>query len=183
MPLRARCKHAGFGSSALTLQLMWVQAESMGTKHRDFKVLCSDAVRNRFIECDQSKNTFGSEYHVRECQTQELPMAFPDFAQCAERWTSRRLYFKVRTPPPRLCCPSTPLCTARVPSEVLQCAWCAQGVVMARLHAPVAAAAGSVAMQASAHLGAHMKAELAGRCTLIRTAAPQMCLSIGRTTK
>ena len=68
----------------------------MGTKHTEFKILCSDAVRNRFIEGDQSKNVFGSHYHVRECQTQTLRMAFPEFAQCAQRWTSRLLFFKAR---------------------------------------------------------------------------------------
>ena len=73
-----------------------VQADTMGTKHKEFTVLCSDAVRNRFIEGDQSKNIFGSHYHVRECQTQTLPMGFPEFAQCAQIWTSRLLYFKVR---------------------------------------------------------------------------------------
>jgi len=72
------------------------QAEAIGTKHKDFKILCSDAVRNRFIEGDQSKNTFGSHYHVRECQTQTLRMAFSEFAQCTQTWTSRLLYFKVR---------------------------------------------------------------------------------------
>ena len=74
----------------------------MGTTHRAFHVLCSDAVRNRFMGCNSAKNVFASEYFVREPQTQTLPMGFGEFAQCIQSWTSRLLFFKVGSNYPSL---------------------------------------------------------------------------------
>lgn len=35
-----------------------LQAEAIGGEHQ-LRVLCSDAKRNRFIECDAAKNVYG----------------------------------------------------------------------------------------------------------------------------
>lgn len=135
----------------------------MAAKHKGFKILCSDAVRNRFIECDQSKNSFGSDYHVRESQTQELRMSFPEFAQCAESWTSRRLFFKARTGqhvPPLAIEFTLPLACVYVCG--LHICRSLQDALMWRGRPSSASSAGSAGCLASSHLGARMKAELAG---------------------
>lgn len=65
----------------------------MGSSQQ-LSVLCSDARRNRFIECEDAKNIYGGIYHVREPKTQRLQMSLPDFVQCSRQWRARRLYLR-----------------------------------------------------------------------------------------
>ncbi len=58
-------------------------------------VLCSASGLNRFLECDDGKNVFGSHYYVREPESQRLSMPLHEFAQCAARWQTRQVYLKV----------------------------------------------------------------------------------------
>ncbi|KAK9814645.1 hypothetical protein WJX72_009229 [[Myrmecia] bisecta] len=69
-------------------------ADAMGTKHKTWRILCSKGTRHAFLEYDASKNIYGSEYHVREPETQRLEMGFWEFAQCARNWTTRKVFFK-----------------------------------------------------------------------------------------
>ncbi|KAI7844155.1 hypothetical protein COHA_002290 [Chlorella ohadii] len=80
-----------------------MKAEAIGSEHL-LRVLCSDAKRNRFIECDAAKNVYGGLYHVREPETQVLQLAFPEFVKCAAAWRARRLYLRetvMRYQPPQ----------------------------------------------------------------------------------
>ena len=60
-----------------------------------WSVLCSAQKHNLFIETDLDKNVFGSYYHIREPQTQQLHMTFAEYAQCATTWTTKKVMFKV----------------------------------------------------------------------------------------
>ena len=58
-------------------------------------MLCSDAMRQSFMECDQAKNDPSSCYHVREPDTRVLDMTFPEFENCVGQWSRRRLCLQV----------------------------------------------------------------------------------------
>ncbi len=60
-----------------------------------FRVLCSDALRQSFMDCDQSQNDPSSCYHVREPDTRVLDMTFPEFENCVGQWSRRRLCLQV----------------------------------------------------------------------------------------
>lgn len=70
------------------------QATAMD-RRRVFSILCSDALRQSFMECDQSKNDPSSCYHVREPDTRALDMTFPEFENCIRQWSRRRLCLQV----------------------------------------------------------------------------------------
>ena len=71
-----------------------LQATAMD-RRRVFRVLCSDALRQSFMECDQSKNDPSSFYYVREPDTRVLDMTFPEFDNCIGQWSHRRLCLQV----------------------------------------------------------------------------------------
>jgi len=50
--------------------------------------------KHRFIECDESKNIFGSDYYIREPETQSLDCTFYEFVQCARAWKDKSIYFE-----------------------------------------------------------------------------------------
>ena len=64
-------------------------------RRKVFKVLCSDGLRQCFMECDQSKNDPSSCYHVREPETRALDMTFSEFENCITQWSRRRLCLQV----------------------------------------------------------------------------------------
>lgn len=78
----------------MTTRSYLLQVELM-TQDQAWTVLCSTQKHNSFIETDTAKNVFGSYYHVREPQTQELQMTFAEYAECAQKWTTRTVLFKV----------------------------------------------------------------------------------------
>ncbi|KAL3143189.1 hypothetical protein ABBQ38_002046 [Trebouxia sp. C0009 RCD-2024] len=83
-----------------------------------WSVLCSTQKHNLFIETDLDKNVFGSYYHIREPQNQQLQMTFAEYAQCAKTWTTKKVCFKNKimqrqqqqeeghTPAPMACLPA-----------------------------------------------------------------------------
>lgn len=73
-----------------------LQAKGIPACRDALTVLCSSQNKNRFIECDDSKNVFGSYHHVREPESQRLSMPLHEFAQCAQRWQARPTYLKAR---------------------------------------------------------------------------------------
>ena len=72
-----------------------MQAGAMGADKQDWTTFCSEAKRNAFLIGDLGRNAYGSNYHVREPETQRLPMAFPGFVDSIKAWQSRRLLFQV----------------------------------------------------------------------------------------
>lgn len=82
----------------MTSWLYLLQVEMM-TQDQAWTVLCSTQKHNLFMETDTEKNVFGSYYHIREPQTQELQMTFAEYAECAKKWTTRKVLFKVYTSP------------------------------------------------------------------------------------
>ncbi|KAK9844525.1 hypothetical protein WJX74_003603 [Apatococcus lobatus] len=76
------------------LQASWTldcMVEAIGDVKQDWSVFCSDAKRNAFLLGDSSQNAYGSDYHVREPETQLLHMTFPSFIESLKAWQSRKL--------------------------------------------------------------------------------------------
>ncbi|BDA49058.1 probable hypoxia-inducible factor 1-alpha inhibitor [Coccomyxa sp. Obi] len=71
-------------------------AKAFGMNRADVEVLSSEEKSSAFVEHDESKNAFGSFYHVREPATQRLHMTFSDFIDCLSTWKARKAF--VRTP-------------------------------------------------------------------------------------
>ena len=69
----------------------------MAHEQHCWTVLCSDHNRNAFIRCIDRNNIFGSYYHIREPETQQLQMQFYDYAECAAKWESKTALFNVST--------------------------------------------------------------------------------------
>lgn len=65
------------------------------TQDQVWTVFCSAQQHNLFIETDTDINVFGSYYHIREPQTQQLQMTFAEYADCAKSWTAKKVLFKV----------------------------------------------------------------------------------------
>ncbi len=59
-------------------------------------VLSSEEKSSAFVEHDESKNAFGSFYHVREPATQRLHMTLSDFIDCLSSWKARKTFVRVR---------------------------------------------------------------------------------------
>lgn len=74
-----------------------LQAVLMAHEQHCWTVLCSDHNRNAFVRCIARNNIFGSYYHIREPETQQLQMQFCDFAACAAKWKSKTALFDVST--------------------------------------------------------------------------------------
>lgn len=58
-------------------------------------VWCTDSDRHRFIVCDEAKNVFGSDYHVRVPEARSLTMPMSEIRHCMRSWTSSRLLLQV----------------------------------------------------------------------------------------
>ena len=58
-------------------------------------MLASAAKLARVFECDDNKNIYGQDYHIRETETQLLHMNLTSFMQSLNEWTSRKLFCKV----------------------------------------------------------------------------------------
>ena len=59
-------------------------------------VLSSEEKSSAFVEHDETKNGFGSFYHVREPATQRLHLTFSDFIDCLSSWKARKAFVRVR---------------------------------------------------------------------------------------
>lgn len=95
-------------------------------------VLCSAIQKNRFLECDDAKNAFGSLYHVREPESQRLGMTFHEFLQCSQRWQTQQVYLKVQAPAP----------LSLLHSESILTAECDSPATVANLHVTGSVSAG-----------------------------------------
>ena len=62
--------------------------------------MCATAERSAVLEVDGEKNVYGSVYHVREPESQVLPMRFGEAAECVVAWQERRMFVRVRSPGP-----------------------------------------------------------------------------------
>jgi hypothetical protein len=73
----------------------WAAVQPPGSDGCRVEVLCSDAKRHRFVECDDAKNFAAAAYRVRSPETQRLRMGLVEFVQCAQSWDTRRVMLKV----------------------------------------------------------------------------------------
>ncbi len=60
--------------------------------------MCATAERAAVLEADSEKNVYGGMYHVREPESQVLPMRFGEAAECVVAWQERRMFVRVRSP-------------------------------------------------------------------------------------
>jgi hypothetical protein len=60
--------------------------------------MCATAERSAVLEADGEKNVYGGVYHVREPESQVLPMRFGEAAECVVAWQERRMFVRVRSP-------------------------------------------------------------------------------------
>jgi hypothetical protein len=72
-----------------------VQANAFGVRRTKLVVLSSEEKSSAYLEHDESRNVFGSFYHVREPATQRLPMRFCEFADCLGSWKTRKAFVRV----------------------------------------------------------------------------------------
>lgn len=65
-----------------------------GAPTHTWKCFVCPSDKHRFIEHDESKNILGSDYYVREPETQSLDCTFDEFVQCARAWKDKSIYFE-----------------------------------------------------------------------------------------
>lgn len=70
-------------------------ADSTVGENHPLPVWCTDSARHRFIVCDEAKNVFGSDYHVRVPEARKLTMPISEIRHCVRSWTSSRLLLQV----------------------------------------------------------------------------------------
>lgn len=59
------------------------------------RVCCVDSKRPEVMICDQSRNVYGSSYHVREPKTQILEQTIETFVAAARNWSARKVFVQV----------------------------------------------------------------------------------------
>lgn len=71
------------------------QSSSTVGERQPLPVLCTDQERHRFLVCDDTKNVFGSDYHVRVPESRGLRMPISEIRHCVRTWTTSRLLLQV----------------------------------------------------------------------------------------
>ncbi len=91
-------------------KILGIQEGENSARTHAWKCLVCPSDKHRFIECDESKNIFGSDYYVKEPETQSLDCTFSEFVQCARAWKHKSIYFEsviTKDPISRKTMPST----------------------------------------------------------------------------
>jgi len=64
------------------------------SRKSQWKCMVCPSDKHKFIEYDKLKNISGSDYYIKEPETESLDCTFEEFVQCAHAWRKKSIYFE-----------------------------------------------------------------------------------------